>query len=220
MSCPITLTPSRGRQRPARRPAGPPTDRPRPATPAAEEGFLGYDDEANSRYEEIKRGSTYITELQQMTMVQLQKLAKDEEHPARGVGRPQEAGPDLQDPQGAGQAERPDVRRGDARNPARRLRVPPQPGLQLPALPGRHLHLAQPDPPVRPAHRGRRRRPDPPAEGERALLRPAARRGDQLPGPGPAHAEGRLRRPDAAAPDQAAQAGDRPGRSRTPASST
>ena len=29
-------------------------------------------------------------------------------------------------------------------------------------------------------------RPDPPAEGKRALLRPAARRGDQLPGPEPA----------------------------------
>jgi transcription termination factor Rho len=63
-----------------------PDDRPRsPApvttTPAAEEGFVGYDDEVNSRYEEIKRGGTYITELQHMTMVQLQQLAKDEEIP-------------------------------------------------------------------------------------------------------------------------------------------
>jgi len=66
--------------RPARR-SGPPDDRPRPITPAGEEGFLGYDDEVNSRYEEIKRGGTYITELQQMTMVQLQQLAKDEELP-------------------------------------------------------------------------------------------------------------------------------------------
>ena len=56
--------------------------------------------------------------------------------------RPEKAGPDLQDPQGAGQAERPDVRRGHARSPARRLRLPAQPGLQLPALPRRHLHLA------------------------------------------------------------------------------
>ena len=47
-------------QRPYRRP-GPPDDRPRPSTPAAEEGFLGYDEEVNSRYEEIKRGGTYIT---------------------------------------------------------------------------------------------------------------------------------------------------------------
>ncbi|MSR55493.1 MAG: transcription termination factor Rho, partial [Gemmataceae bacterium] len=61
--------------------SGPPDDRPPPTTHAEEEGFLGYDDEVNSRYEEIKRGGTYITELQQMTMVQLQQLAKDEELP-------------------------------------------------------------------------------------------------------------------------------------------
>ena len=41
----------------------------------------GFDAETNSRYEEIKRGSTYITELQQMTMAQLQKIAKDESIP-------------------------------------------------------------------------------------------------------------------------------------------
>ena len=71
-------------QRPvARRPSGdgPPPRSPTTSTPAAEEGFVGYDDEVNSRYEEIKRGGTYITELQQMTMAQLQKLAKDEEIP-------------------------------------------------------------------------------------------------------------------------------------------
>src|SRR5262249_35655856 len=68
-------------QRPARRPAPAGDSPPRPNTPAAEEGFLGYDEEVNSRYEEIKRGGTYITELQQMTMAQLQKLAKDEEIP-------------------------------------------------------------------------------------------------------------------------------------------
>jgi transcription termination factor Rho len=67
--------------RPPTRRAGPPSDErpPRPATPAAEEGFVGYDEEVNSRYEEIKRGGTYITELQHMTMVQLQQLARDEE---------------------------------------------------------------------------------------------------------------------------------------------
>jgi transcription termination factor Rho len=46
---------------------------------AAEPGeFLGFDDEVNSRYEEIKRGSTHISELQQMTMAQLLKVARDE----------------------------------------------------------------------------------------------------------------------------------------------
>ena len=38
----------------------------------------GFDAETNSRYEEIKRGSTYITQLQQMTLTQLQKAAKDD----------------------------------------------------------------------------------------------------------------------------------------------
>jgi transcription termination factor Rho len=69
-------------QRPTRRPQ-PDSDGPTPrhSTPAAEEGFVGYDEEVNNRYEEIKRGGTYITELQQMTMAQLQKLAKDENIP-------------------------------------------------------------------------------------------------------------------------------------------
>ena len=39
----------------------------------------GIDDEVNNRYEEIKRGSTHISELQQMNMPQLLKVAKDEE---------------------------------------------------------------------------------------------------------------------------------------------
>jgi transcription termination factor Rho len=39
---------------------------------------IGFDAETNNRYEEIKRGTTHISELQQMTMVQLQKIAKDE----------------------------------------------------------------------------------------------------------------------------------------------
>lgn len=38
----------------------------------------GIDDEVNNRYEEIKRGSTHISELQQMNMPQLLKVAKDE----------------------------------------------------------------------------------------------------------------------------------------------
>src|SRR5207244_935523 len=38
----------------------------------------GFDAETNNRYEEIKRGGTHITELQQMTMPQLIKCAKEE----------------------------------------------------------------------------------------------------------------------------------------------
>lgn len=42
-----------------------------------DEEILG-DDETNQRYEEVKRGAMYITELQQMTMQQLLKIAKEE----------------------------------------------------------------------------------------------------------------------------------------------
>jgi transcription termination factor Rho len=55
--------------------AAPPERRPAPPT---EEEYIGFDDEVNSRYEEIKRGSTHISELQQMTMPQLLKIAKEE----------------------------------------------------------------------------------------------------------------------------------------------
>jgi transcription termination factor Rho len=59
---------------PAATPAvAPPPHRPRDDDPR------GFDEEVNSRYEEIKRGSTHISELQQMTMPQLLKVAKDEE---------------------------------------------------------------------------------------------------------------------------------------------
>ncbi len=52
---------------------------PRPDKAASEEQQLGnLNDEINIRYEEIKRGSTHISELQQMTMPQLLKVAKEE----------------------------------------------------------------------------------------------------------------------------------------------
>jgi transcription termination factor Rho len=43
-----------------------------------DEDFKGFDQEINNRYEEIKRGGTHISELQQMTMPQLLKIAKEE----------------------------------------------------------------------------------------------------------------------------------------------
>ena len=67
-----------------------PVEAPKPAAPKPpvkpsaannETTFVGYDEETNNRYEEIKHGKTYIVELQHMTMVQLQKLAKDENIP-------------------------------------------------------------------------------------------------------------------------------------------
>src|SRR5579863_6879869 len=39
---------------------------------------IGFDEETNNRYEEIKRGSTHISELQQMTMAHLLRIAKEE----------------------------------------------------------------------------------------------------------------------------------------------
>jgi transcription termination factor Rho len=50
-----------------------------PPTTYRDDNFTGgFDAETNSRYEEIKRGTTHISELQQMTMPQLLKTAKEE----------------------------------------------------------------------------------------------------------------------------------------------
>jgi transcription termination factor Rho len=49
-----------------------------PAAAPPQEDYPGFDEEINNRYEEIKRGSTHISELQQMTMPQLLKIAKEE----------------------------------------------------------------------------------------------------------------------------------------------
>ena len=61
---------------PAFPPVAPPAVTPAPVRVDPNE--QGFDAETNSRYEEIKRGNTYITELQHMTIAQLQKAAKDE----------------------------------------------------------------------------------------------------------------------------------------------
>jgi transcription termination factor Rho len=56
----------------------PPRSPPQKPAPYSDGQFVGYDEEINNRYEEIKRGGTHITELQHMTMPQLLKTAKDE----------------------------------------------------------------------------------------------------------------------------------------------
>ncbi|MHB1425202.1 MAG: transcription termination factor Rho [Gemmataceae bacterium] len=67
--------PSRG----ATRPPSVDGTAPRPARPPRDDGgYPIFDEEINNRYEEIKRGSTHISELQQMTMPQLLRVAKDE----------------------------------------------------------------------------------------------------------------------------------------------
>src|SRR5947199_10549338 len=55
----------------------PPESAPRRAEVESDERF-GFDAEVNNRYEEIKRGGTHISELQQMTMPQLLKVPKEE----------------------------------------------------------------------------------------------------------------------------------------------
>src|SRR5216683_1153351 len=61
---------------------GAPTAAAEPASPVQTAGprddMAAIDDEVNNRYEQIKRGSTHISELQQMTMPQLLKVAKEE----------------------------------------------------------------------------------------------------------------------------------------------
>jgi transcription termination factor Rho len=49
-----------------------------PPRPTRERDYPVFDEEINNRYEEIKRGSTHISELQQMTMPQLLRVAKEE----------------------------------------------------------------------------------------------------------------------------------------------
>lgn len=55
-----------------------PTTYASPEPNGTHEQHPGFDDETNTRYEEIKRGGTHITSLQQMTMQQLIRTAKDE----------------------------------------------------------------------------------------------------------------------------------------------
>jgi transcription termination factor Rho len=57
-----------------------PTAEPQPA-PTANSNERGFTADTNSRYEEIKKGKTHITELQQMSLAQLQKLAQDDDIP-------------------------------------------------------------------------------------------------------------------------------------------
>jgi len=72
------------------RPESPRAEPSRPEQPRAEGGRVdpnehGFDAETNSRYEEIKKGNTYITQLQHMTITQLQKAARDENIPKEEV---------------------------------------------------------------------------------------------------------------------------------------
>ena len=140
---------------------------------------------------------------------------RDRAHaPGQGAGSPQrhrpaQAGADLRDPARPGREERLHLLGRRPRAAARRLRLPARPRLQLPGRPRRRLRLAVADPQVRPAHRRHRLRPDPAAQGRRALLRPDQGRSRQLRAARSDAREGVLREPDAALSAGALQARDR-----------
>ena len=121
-----------------------------------------------------------------------------------------QAGADLPDPEGADRAERVHLLGRRARGAARRLRLPARARLQLPAGPRRHLRLAVADPQVRSADRRHRVRPDPAAEGRRALLRADQGRSGQLRGAGSGARQAVLRKPHAALSAGAASRSRRP----------
>jgi transcription termination factor Rho len=72
--------------------ASPPPPKAAPAPVPRFHNEKGFDRETNSRYEEIKKGSTYITQLQQMSLSQLQAEAE-----ADGIPKPEWAGFKKQD---------------------------------------------------------------------------------------------------------------------------
>ena len=120
-----------------------------------------------------------------------------------------QAGADVRDPQAARHARDRHHRRRRRRSAVRRLRLSALAGIELPLRARRHLRLAQPDPPLRPAHRRHRRRPHPLAEGRRALFRAAQGQHDQFRGPREGAPQDQLRQPDAALSRRAAEDGTR-----------
>ena len=78
-----------GPSEPARSEQGrndPPKGEPvKPAPAPFDPNERGFDHETNTRYEQIKRGNTFITQLQHMTMPQLQQAAKDDHIPREEI---------------------------------------------------------------------------------------------------------------------------------------
>jgi transcription termination factor Rho len=93
------MTDEQSELKPARkpRPRPKPSDTPEPgengtADPPADANERGFTADTNTRYEEIKKGKTYITDLQQMSLAQLQKMARED-----GVEQEEWAGLKKQD---------------------------------------------------------------------------------------------------------------------------
>ncbi len=150
---------------------------------------------------ERTRNAMNLTELKRRPAHELVALAE-----SMGAGEPgplAQAGHHLLDPQGAREERRGHLRRRRAGDPAGRLRLPAFRRRLLSRRAGRHLRQPEPDPPLQPAHRRHRLRPDPAAEGRRALLRAAEGRRDQLRRAGERASQGAVREPDAAVPQRA-----------------
>jgi transcription termination factor Rho len=73
-----TLEPQGVLDTPAGEDRGPRVEQPIHNRSPRDDEYPVFDEEINNRYEEIKRGSTHISELQQMTMPQLLRVAKEE----------------------------------------------------------------------------------------------------------------------------------------------
>ncbi len=78
-----------------------------------------------------RRSAVDLSDLKEMTIQQLNALAR--ELGVDGRRGDEEARPDLQDPPDPDREERPPLRGGRAGDPARRLRLPARPGVELPA---------------------------------------------------------------------------------------
>ncbi len=153
-----------------------------------------------------KNGTLDLVELKDMSIQKLNQIAKDLN--VTGTAGLAQARADLQDPADAGREERPDLLRRRSGMPARRLRIPARPGVQLPARPGRRVRFAVADPALRSAHRRHHLRPDSPAQRRRALLRAHQGGRDQLRAAGGSAQQDLFRQSDAALSRRAAEAGN------------
>ena len=142
-------------------------------------------------FRSLRRDSHPFRECSPMREIKLQDLKSktpDRAHHLRRGARGRErehhaqAGAHVRDPQATRGPRGRDHRRRRRRGAAGRLRLPALGRFELPAGPGRHLRLAEPDPPLRPAHRRHGRRPDPRPQGRRALFRAAQGQHDQFRG--------------------------------------
>ena len=150
-----------------------PSPAPAPAAATPDSTVASMDAETNAKYELVKGGKLYIKDLQVMDIHGLHDIARAE-------GIQDFIGQKKQDL--IFQILRSRIRQNGLMYGEGVLEILPDgfgflrsPEYNYLPMPRRHLHQPQPDPPVRLAQRPRRAGPDPPAQGERAILRAAPR---------------------------------------------